>query len=220
MCCHPPVGRFWFERPFCENAGLAWVGHSVSEIRFVGITFVPRSPVDRRRVPLLSQLERDRLTRKATQDALIVKLEEQFNEETQRLNTSFESETAAERAWSALVECLVYDMNKAVVKQAKSDLDLSYRLQSVYSISFDDYNRMLIRQGGGCAICHAASTAGRRLAVDHDHACCSGKTSCGRCVRALLCTNCNWVLGRMESAKIPGWKYDAYLAKYSLTPPV
>jgi hypothetical protein len=31
--------------------------------------------------------------------------------------------------------------------------------------------------------------------LDHDHACCPGKTSCGKCVRGYLCRSCNWMLG-------------------------
>lgn len=27
--------------------------------------------------------------------------------------------------------------------------------------------------------------------VDHDHKCCSGDKSCGKCVRGILCPGCN-----------------------------
>lgn len=35
----------------------------------------------------------------------------------------------------------------------------------------------------------------RPLQVDHDHGCCPGKGSCGKCVRGLLCSGCNRAVG-------------------------
>jgi hypothetical protein len=72
-------------------------------------------------------------------------------------------------------------------------------LKSAYGLSPAEYDEMLAKQGGGCAICHEACPTGRQLAVDHDH-------TTGR-VRGLLCTRCNIGLGtfldtvsRLESA--------------------
>jgi hypothetical protein len=51
-----------------------------------------------------------------------------------------------------------------------------------YGITGDDYDALLKRQGGKCAICRARPKS-KRLAVDHDH-----KTGA---VRGLLCSRCN-----------------------------
>jgi hypothetical protein len=70
------------------------------------------------------------------------------------------------------------------------DKGLRYR----YGISLDDYEALLTKQGGVCAICLRPETATRagtllRLHVDHDHA--------TRKVRGLLCNRCNRMLGVM-----------------------
>lgn len=65
-----------------------------------------------------------------------------------------------------------------------------------YGLDPRDLDRLLVNQGGGCAICGTTSlTDGRQLSVDHDHRCCPGETSCGDCVRGLLCPDCNRALG-------------------------
>ena len=46
--------------------------------------------------------------------------------------------------------------------------------------------------------CDICGRDGETLAVDHDHECCSGKYSCGRCIRGFLCNNCNNGLGRFR----------------------
>jgi len=60
-----------------------------------------------------------------------------------------------------------------------------------YGITYERYQELLALQEGVCAICKKPDHLGKRLAVDHDHKCCEGRRSCGRCVRALLCSRCN-----------------------------
>lgn len=55
-----------------------------------------------------------------------------------------------------------------------------------------------------CQLCDKALYTGRgssrtALTIDHDHRCCNGDASCGRCVRGLLCGPCNMSLGHVES---------------------
>lgn len=69
------------------------------------------------------------------------------------------------------------------------------QLRHKFDMEVEDYERLLAAQGGVCRICLKACPSGRRLAVDHDHACCPGKVTCGKCIRGLLCTNCNKGLG-------------------------
>lgn len=77
--------------------------------------------------------------------------------------------------------------------------DLDSRLRSTYGITLAQYEAMLEDQGGGCAVCGTGHPGGRgRFHVDHDHGCCPGKKSCGECVRGLLCSKCNSVLGYFE----------------------
>ena len=85
-----------------------------------------------------------------------------------------------------------------------------------YGVSREWYETKLAEQDGKCAICGAEKPDGRckYLYIDHQHACCSKRPCCGKCVRGLLCLRCNSFVERFDSN--PGWaeKALAYLARY------
>ena len=70
-------------------------------------------------------------------------------------------------------------------------------------ITLEEYNRLLLTQGGVCAICQEPCSTGRNLAVDHDH-----KT--GR-VRGLLCSRCNSAIGLLRDDPAIAYKAEQYL---------
>lgn len=66
------------------------------------------------------------------------------------------------------------------------------QLKTLYKLSYDEWQRMLIEQNGVCILCNEPNQKGRRLCVDHDH-------NTGR-VRGLLCSRCNITIGRHKPA--------------------
>ncbi len=90
----------------------------------------------------------------------------------------------------------------------------SATLKYKYKITLEDYDRMLEEQGGGCAVCGSLDSGGKgRFHVDHDHSCCPTEKTCGKCVRGLLCSQCNVRLGVLECE----WKEKAedYLRRWN-----
>lgn len=92
-----------------------------------------------------------------------------------------EKEREAQRKWYA----------------SNREKSLDKNLRCKYGLPLADYRAMLAAQGGVCAIasCGSVPTDEKRLQVDHDHACCPGYKSCGKCVRGLICAQCNQALG-------------------------
>ena len=72
-----------------------------------------------------------------------------------------------------------------------------------YSITEEDYIEMIRQQDHSCAICGCMFISGNLPIIDHDHSCCPNNGSCGRCIRGLLCRNCNLTLGRFKDD--PEW---------------
>ena len=64
-----------------------------------------------------------------------------------------------------------------------------------YGLLAGAWEALFESQGRRCAICGSASPRGRGWATDHDHACCPGRKTCGKCIRGILCVPCNAGLG-------------------------
>lgn len=84
---------------------------------------------------------------------------------------------------------------------------------SQYGIPSGWYERTYEEQGGRCAICKKEKAV---LAIDHDHSCCPDHSSCGLCIRALLCSKCNLGLGNFDDDPQLLADAIAYLAAHEL----
>lgn len=81
-------------------------------------------------------------------------------------------------------------------------------LKSYFNISLNDYNKILKKQNGVCAICGLLESrktvnTSYTLAIDHDHI--TGK------VRGLLCHRCNLGLGQFKDTTVLLQKAIEYL---------
>lgn len=82
--------------------------------------------------------------------------------------------------------------------EIKEQTRKSYLLYT-YNITLEQYDQMFKDQNGCCKFCNRSQSEFQKiLSVDHDHNCCPGAKSCGKCVRGLLCQRCNTLLGFIE----------------------
>lgn len=64
-----------------------------------------------------------------------------------------------------------------------------------YGLTREAFEAKLAAQGGKCPLCPPGAPRPSMWAVDHDHGCCSGKNTCGGCLRDILCQRHNGALG-------------------------
>lgn len=97
--------------------------------------------------------------------------------------------TATHRTWCKKCDSRAQKSSRT---DAKKRYHKNYKLEKKFGINLAEYESILARQSGMCAICGATpdkDSMKHGLAVDHDHA--SGK------VRGLLCRHCNIGLGKL-----------------------
>lgn len=94
-----------------------------------------------------------------------------------------------------------------------SDMNKMYKRLRIYGLTKDQFEKIMKDQEWKCLICKENLT--ETFNIDHDHSCCEGRYSCGKCVRGILCGHCNRGLGFFKD-NVEFLK-DAveYLEKYS-----
>lgn len=72
-----------------------------------------------------------------------------------------------------------------------------YRLKHLYDMTPERWAQMLAEQDNCCYLCSEPLDLDtpRKIHVDHDHSCCRGVKSCGKCVRGIACEPCNRGIG-------------------------
>lgn len=94
---------------------------------------------------------------------------------------------------------------KGRVKRAQYQRDNIRRikLKARYNLTPEQYDAILLAQGGGCATCHRVV---KRFHVDHCHL--TGV------VRGILCPSCNRALGLINENPDTAYALSAYLEKH------
>jgi hypothetical protein len=87
-------------------------------------------------------------------------------------------------------------MNRDEYARRRKKSGRKWYLKSMYGITEEEYQKMYDKNNGLCWICNKKTEY--YLHVDHDHSCCNGEKSCGKCIRGLLCHSCNSLLGHAK----------------------
>lgn len=86
-----------------------------------------------------------------------------------------------------------------------------------YNLSPERARQMKAEQNNLCAVCQKPPVAikdTRMWCVDHDHKCCAGGSSCGKCIRGLTCYFCNVMLGMAKDNSVTLERAAKYLQRF------
>jgi hypothetical protein len=74
------------------------------------------------------------------------------------------------------------------------------RLKRCFNITTEIWDAKFAAQNFRCALCNTADAGKHGWHTDHDHSCCPGVNSCGKCIRAILCGTHNKGLGHFQDS--------------------
>lgn len=108
-------------------------------------------------------------------------------------------------------------VDSARERRSQPGVRLNKRLAQ-HGLSQQEYDSLLRMQEGKCPVCNEQlpddNAVGHDAAViDHDHACCPGRYSCGRCVRGILHRQCNSAIGFFRDNPTALRNAASYLAR-------
>lgn len=109
--------------------------------------------------------------------------------------------------------------DRAYAQSLKGRLNVwKMSLKRKYNFSIEKYEAILKAQDNRCAICRASTPGVKNthFHIDHDHRCCPGKKSCGKCIRGLLCGTCNRMLGMAYDNPETTRAATEYLASFQI----
>lgn len=97
-------------------------------------------------------------------------------------------------------------------RKAQKQRTRELRREKVYGLTPEAFEALWEAQGRVCAAC--GKPIRNKPCIDHDHTCCDGPVSCGRCVRGILHPDCNRTLiGRFTTEQL------LRAARYLFDPP-
>ena len=120
-------------------------------------------------------------------------------------------------------KCGLCDIDKTAAersgKSRRSQLPLDVRrnishLKRTFGLTPEQFQQMIESQNRKCDLCNREFVYTPH--IDHDHSCCPGKKSCGKCIRSLLCHNCNTALGNLQDSPELLRKAADYIEKWRL----
>jgi hypothetical protein len=105
--------------------------------------------------------------------------------------------------------------------EANPETRQRYHLNRNHHITLEQFNALLLSQGGRCACCRTTEPGGMgTFHVDHDHTCCASIPTCGNCIRGLLCNQCNRGMGCFRDDPDVVEAAARYLRDYEESPDV